>query len=73
MRLAWQHAEARIPLPAVAADGDNLTGHANAKPAFRRVRLGTFGRGDRIRTCDFYVPNVALYQAELHPDGSRKE
>jgi hypothetical protein len=27
-----------------------------------------FGRGDRIRTCDFYVPNVALYQAELHPD-----
>ena len=26
------------------------------------------GRGDRIRTCDFYVPNVALYQAELHPE-----
>ena len=26
------------------------------------------GRGDRIRTCDFYVPNVALYQTELHPD-----
>ena len=25
------------------------------------------GRGDRIRTCDLYVPNVALYQAELHP------
>ena len=25
------------------------------------------GRGDMIRTCDFYVPNVALYQAELHP------
>src|SRR5690606_25271605 len=28
----------------------------------------SIGRGDRIRTCDFYVPNVALYQAELHPD-----
>src|ERR1700682_102843 len=25
------------------------------------------GRGDRIRTCDIYVPNVALYQSELHP------
>ena len=23
-----------------------------------------------IRTCDFYVPNVALYQAELHPAGA---
>ncbi len=23
-------------------------------------------RRDRIRTCDFYVPNVALYQAEPH-------
>ena len=27
-------------------------------------------RGDRIRTCDFLVPNQALYQAELRP-GSR--
>src|SRR4051812_34396295 len=26
------------------------------------------GRGDRIRTCDLYVPNVALYQAKLRPD-----
>ncbi len=33
--------------------------------------LENLGRGDRIRTCDFYVPNVALYQAELHPVGSR--
>jgi hypothetical protein len=24
-------------------------------------------RGDKIRTCDFLVPNQALYQAELHP------
>src|SRR3970040_2879604 len=30
--------------------------------------IETVGRGDRIRTCDLYVPNVALYQAELHPD-----
>ncbi len=27
------------------------------------------GRGDRIRTCDLLVPNQALYQAKLHPDG----
>lgn len=26
------------------------------------------GRGDRIRTYDLFVPNEALYQAELHPD-----
>ena len=26
------------------------------------------GRGDRIRTCGLYVPNVALYQAEPHLD-----
>lgn len=38
--------------------------------------LGVFGvvldagRGDRIRTCDLYVPNVALYQTELHPEAS---
>ena len=25
-----------------------------------------FGRSDWIRTSDFYVPNVAFYQAELH-------
>ena len=26
------------------------------------------GRGERIRTSDSYVPNVVLYQAELHPE-----
>ena len=30
------------------------------------------GRGDRIRTCDLYVPNVALYQAKLRPDSFTK-
>ena len=28
----------------------------------------TNGRGERIRTSGLYVPNVALYQAKLHPD-----
>ena len=35
----------------------------------RRAFFMPVGRGDRIRTCDFYLPKVALYQAELHPDG----
>ncbi len=26
------------------------------------------GRSDWVRTSDLYVPNVALYQAELHSD-----
>ena len=55
---------------------DAVTGRGRArragtkKPARGRLfalhRL--IGRGDRIRTCDLYVPNVALYQTELHPD-----
>ena len=36
--------------------------------------LGLFlwcpGRGERIRTSGLYVPNVALYQAKLHPDAA---
>jgi hypothetical protein len=28
------------------------------------------GRGERIRTSGLYVPNVALYQAKLHPDAT---
>src|SRR5690606_1278308 len=42
---------------------------AMKKPG-QRCRFPGFrpsGRGDRIRTCDLYVPNVALYQTELHP------
>jgi hypothetical protein len=38
------------------------------KPALGRLLHESIGRGDRIRTCDLYVPNVALYQTELHPD-----
>ena len=29
------------------------------------------GRGERIRTSGLYVPNVALYQAKLHPVATR--
>jgi hypothetical protein len=31
------------------------------------------GRGGEIRTRDLYVPNVALYQAKLRPDGRRSK
>ena len=35
----------------------------------RRASLKQWiGRGERIRTSGLYVPNVALYQAKLHPD-----
>ncbi len=30
---------------------------------------GDIGRGERIRTSGLHVPNVALYQAKLHPEG----
>src|SRR5688500_6557151 len=33
-----------------------------------KVQGGMVGRGERIRTSGLYVPNVALYQAKLHPD-----
>ena len=29
------------------------------------------GRGDRIRTCDLFVPNEARYQSALHPEVER--
>ena len=38
------------------------------KTGLRRLFCTADGRGDRIRTYDLYVPNVALYQTELHPD-----
>ena len=41
--------------------------------AEEHLRTNTFGdgrksgRGERIRTSGLHVPNVALYQAKLHP------
>ena len=32
-------------------------------------RVSKYGREDRIRTCDPYVPNVVRYRAALLPDG----
>ena len=37
----------------------------------RMQRCERSGRGERIRTSGLYVPNVALYQAKLHPDVAR--
>jgi hypothetical protein len=41
-------------------------------PLYKVTLFTRCGRGDWIRTSDFYVPNVALYQAEPRPV-SRKE
>ena len=35
------------------------------------IKINSFNREDRIRTCDPLVPNQVLYQAELLPDKSR--
>ena len=39
-----------------------------ANPENLRVWACVAGRGERIRTSGLYVPNVALYQAKLHPE-----
>ena len=41
---------------------------AASKPLCGYLRRLAIGRGERIRTSGLYVPNVALYQAKLHPD-----
>ena len=37
-----------------------------------RVSIQIFSQGDRIRTCDIQLPKLALYQAELRPDGGEQ-
>lgn len=39
-------------------------------PAMQGLGMKITGRGERIRTSGLYVPNVALYQAKLHPDAA---
>ena len=41
---------------------------ADFKTSCGFLRSLVIGRGERIRTSGLYVPNVALYQAKLHPD-----
>lgn len=43
-----------------------MAGSARAIPA-EGMGGKDSGRGERIRTSGLYVPNVALYQAKLHP------
>ena len=56
---AVARAEGATPPPAIAAEQQIYPGTTG--PAKN-------GRGEWNRTTDLYVPNVALYQAELHPD-----
>ena len=41
------------------------------KPRMTRGFFWVSGRGEWIRTTGLYVPNVALYQAKLHPVSGR--
>ena len=47
-----------------------LTVSLKSVPLFAKQQVVSkeSGRGERIRTSDSYVPNVVLYQAELHPE-----
>ena len=56
---ALARAEGPTPPPAIAT-GQEI---CPVTPALQKN-----GRGEWNRTTDLYVPNVALYQAELHPD-----
>ena len=50
---------------------------AKQEKSRRRCSVSGFGqscgRGERIRTYGLFVPNVALYQAKLHPAVKRGE
>ena len=46
--------------------------YKNKGPRYRKP-LFLLHRGDVIRTRDFYVPNVALYQAEPHPAAALRD
>ena len=52
--------------PTIHATFGSAAANAGACENNRRI-----GRGERIRTSGLYVPNVALYQAKLHPDSCR--
>ena len=58
-RKTLAHAEGPTPPPPIVAGQEICPG----TPALQKN-----GRGEWNRTTDLYVPNVALYQAELHPD-----
>ena len=59
----------RLRMQALRADlVDSVLTAKDRQVAGLRKNDEIIGRGDRIRTCDLYVPNVALYQTELHPD-----
>ena len=52
-------------LPLTAPRNDKAPGAGTSRPLIYKLNSG---RGERIRTSGLYVPNVALYQAKLHPE-----
>ena len=69
--LAFKLRKARFHLlivePQLCCDVSNHNVAPN-KNLNRQKAVSIFGRSDGIRTHDLYVPNVALYQAELHSE-----
>ena len=66
-------------LPEVFTKRIDLAGKVKVKSKWNSLLAATnlanmagnqidIGRGERIRTSGLYVPNVALYQAKLHPE-----
>ncbi len=67
LRLASKLADLRAEktnLRLLRKPGFHVVTSTNAKG--RPIGRPCIGRGDRIRTCGLYVPNVALYQTEPH-------
>ena len=54
-----------LPQVTEARSGGPRAGFNNSTAAPQPMQNG---RGERIRTSGLYVPNVALYQAKLHPE-----
>jgi hypothetical protein len=71
MTLDYQAVGPRPTKPATAlVESDKLS--IKAKPAYAlKQSSGGRSRGERIRTSDLYVPNVAHYRAVLHPEKTK--
>ncbi len=71
-RIIFDGIEGQMTRKAMAYEEGSIPGLLPLRQG-RRFTLGNRpckknGRGEWNRTTDLYVPNVALYQAELHPD-----
>ena len=52
----------------MSTDSGSIQTLKQESPLTVKDQWAHIGRGERIRTSGLYVPNVALYQAKLHPE-----